>query len=223
MRLRFMALMLAGAVLAVGSAEAVKAPQTWDGLVQVKSKRLEMVYLQPGADFRGYTKVIVEPVEVAFHKNWQRQYNQSSRLGARRISDREVQNAVAKGIAASTGIFTDAFTKNGYQVVTEPGPDVLRVNTGIINIVVIAPDTRSTGVSRTYSSEAGQATLFVEARDSLTGAILGRAVDRRYVGDNIVMNRTDISNRADFRRQAEEWAKVSVRGLNELKARSPVR
>ena len=41
-----------------------------DGLVRVKSKRLDVVYLQPGADFRSYTKVMLDPTEVAFAKNW---------------------------------------------------------------------------------------------------------------------------------------------------------
>ena len=37
----------------------------WDGLVEVKPKRLDAAYLLPGADFRPYTKLMLEPVEVA--------------------------------------------------------------------------------------------------------------------------------------------------------------
>jgi hypothetical protein len=37
------------------------------------------------------------------------------------------------------------------------------------------------------------------------------------------MRRNSVTNRADFRRLVDDWAKISVRGLNELKASSPVK
>jgi hypothetical protein len=59
-------------------------------------------------------------------------------------------------------------------------------------------------------------------RDSLTGALLGRAVDRRLAGDNTVGQRNRVTNRSDFRRLVTRWAELSIRGLNELKIRAPV-
>ena len=47
----------------------------WDGLVRVKAKKLDYVYLAPEADFRRYTKVLIDPTEVSFRKNWQRDQN----------------------------------------------------------------------------------------------------------------------------------------------------
>lgn len=211
---------LASLMFVAGSAGVAKAPATWDGLVQVKSKRLNLVYLQPGADFRPYTKIMLDPTEVSFQKNWRRDYN--STAPGRRISDQELQNAISKGVSAANDIFSEAWTKGGYQVVTAPGPDVLRVTTGVLNIDVNAPDRPSAGRSYSFSSEAGSATLFVEARDSMTGAILGRAVDPRIVGDNSIAWRTSVSNRADFRDMVKTWADASVRGLGELKSLSPV-
>jgi len=218
---RLVAAAIAGAILLTGTASA-KVPTTWDGLIKVKSKRLDHVYLQPGADFRGYTKVIVEPTEVAFEKNWQRDYNRGNRTLSMRISDREVQDAISKGVSAATDIFTDAWTKGGYQVVTTAGPDVLRIKTGVLNISVNAPDQMAAGPVHSFSEEAGRATLFVEARDSVTGALLGRAVDARIIGDNGALRRTSVSNRGDFRDQVQNWANISVRGLSELKSLSPV-
>jgi hypothetical protein len=97
----------------------------------------------------------------------------------------------------------------------------LRIHVGIINIRVTAPDRRGAGRSYTFSSEAGSATFFVEARDSTTGALLGRAVDQRIAGDDLTSWRTAVSNRGDFRDLVQNWATASVRGMNELKARSP--
>jgi hypothetical protein len=212
-----------GGLLIVGGAAAAKAPVEWDGLQRVPSKKLQFVYIQPGADFRGYTKVMIDPTEVAFHKNWQRDYNSSNRSLSRKVSDREVQDAITKGVAAGTEIFTDAWRKGGYEIVSAPGPDVLRVRTTVTNISVRAPERQTAGRSYSFSDEAGHATLVVEVRDSTTGAILGRAVDGRVAGDNSVALRTSVSNRGDFRDLVQDWARDSVRGMAELKRLSPAK
>jgi hypothetical protein len=199
-----------------------KAADPNAGLVKVPSKRLKAVYLKPGADFRVYHKVMLDKTEVAFREGWQRDYNSSTR--AMRVSDRDVQQIVDKGVAASSDIFAKAFSDGGWPVVTAAAPDVLRVRTGIVNIRVTAPDVMTAGRSSVYASEAGQATLIIDAWDSSTGTLLGRAYDSQLAGDNtIVMRRTSVSNRGDFRRLVQDWAKISVRGLNTLKATSPVK
>jgi hypothetical protein len=214
---------IASAVLLAGSASAAKPPDTWDGLVKVNSSRADVLYLQPGADFRGYTKVMLDPTEVAFAKSWRRSQSSTDRGLSGTISDRQVQDAIAKGVAASNQIFAEAWAKGGYAVVTQPGPDVLRIKTGVVNIWVSAPDVPTAGRSHTFAPEAGQATYFVEAKDSLTGAILGRAVDQRFAGETAHNWRTRVSNRADFRELVDAWATNSVRGVDALKAASPIR
>ena len=224
MKRGILAAAIAGIFLASGGAHSAAAPESWDGLSRVNSKRLDIVYLQPGADFRAYTKVMLDPTEVAFHKNWRRDYNSSSSRNLNgQISERDTQNAIVKGVAASNELFAEAWTKGGYAVVTEPGPDVLRIKTGVVNIWVNAPDVKTAARSHTFAPEAGQATFFVEARDSQTGALLGRAVDQRYAGDAGPNWRTSVSNRGDFRDLVSNWGRDGVRGLNELKALSPIR
>ena len=214
---------IASLMIAAVPAGAAKPPATWDGLVQVKSKRLDHVFLQPDANFVGYTKVLIEPPEVAFEKNWARDYNRSSVSLTSRVSDRDVQKAISKGVTAAQDIFANAWTKGGYAVVQEPGPDVLRVRTGIVNIRVSAPDLPRAGRVESFAGEAGSATLFIEARDSVTGAILGRAVDSQFAGEHSHAWRTSVSNRDDFRDLVKSWAEASVRGMAELKSRSPIK
>ena len=62
----------------------------------------------------------------------------------------------------------------------------------------------------------------IEVRDSATGTLLGRAVDRRIVGDNMVGWRSSVTNKGDFRNVVKTWADISVKGMSELKALSPV-
>ena len=70
---------------------------------------------------------------------------------------------------ASLEVFTEAYKKAGLEAVTAPGADVLRLRPGVVDLYIVAPDNMSAGRSRTYTMEAGQATLFLEVRDSTTG------------------------------------------------------
>ena len=126
-RLVFAALAMAAAAAPV----TAKAPETWDGLIQVKSKKLALAYLLPHADFRAYSKVMFDQPQVAFAKNWQRDFNRSAMTLSGRISDKDVHDAVSQAESSLTKIFPERFTQEGYQVVTEPGPDVLRLGGGL--------------------------------------------------------------------------------------------
>jgi uncharacterized protein DUF3313 len=202
-------------------ASAAKPPDTWEGLYRVKSKRADLVYLLPGADFRGYTKVIIDTPQVAFKKDWKRDYNSTQRDMGRRVDDKDVRRAIDGGSRRFAEILTKEYGKAGYQVVTEPGPDVLRISTAVINIEVNAPDIMAAGRSRTYSQEAGQATLVLEARDSVSESLLGRAVDARIVGDGAPFARTSVSNAGDFERLFSDWARAGAAGLTALKEQPP--
>ncbi len=217
-----LALAVTAAPIAAAPALAAKAPTTWDGLLQIKSKRFDLVYLAPDATFAGYTKVMLDPTEVTVHKTWRRDYNSSGVGVGRDVSEKDVQKVITQGIAAAHDIFVKEFNEGGYPVVTEPGPDVLWLRTGVLDVRVSAPDTMDAGRVYSFANEAGEATYFVEVRDSQTGALLGRAVDRRVAGDNTIGQRNRVTNRMDFRRLVERWAELSIRGLNELKARAPV-
>lgn len=220
-RRQFTGLALAALASAGGNvAVAAKPPEEWDGLSRVKSKRMNLVFLAPGADFRPYHRVMLDPTEIAFRKNWARDYNSDRRGTQGRVGDSDVQRVITEGGKASTEIFAKAFTDGGYPVVTEAAPDVLRVRTGVINLSVTAPDMPMAGRSRVYANEAGSATFVIEVRDSMTAALLGRAVDGRFAGDTQAFIRNSVTNRSDFTQLIKTWATNSVRGLGELKALS---
>ena len=94
--------------------------------------------MRPGADFRPYTKVIVDTTQVAFRPNWMKDYNLDARLG-NWVSQEQADKIMAAAQTNFDDIFRDAFRKAGYEVVTAPGPDVLRVNSAILDLVVNAP------------------------------------------------------------------------------------
>jgi hypothetical protein len=204
--------------IAACAAPAYAAPTTtWDGLVQVNSKRFALAFLAPGADFSQYHKIMIDPVQIAFKKNYVRDFNRTRRGASSQIRDSDVERMVDQGSRSATPLFARAFSDGGYQVVTEPGPDVLRVQGSVIDIFVNAPDIRSAGRRTVIASQAGYGTFVVEARDSMTGALLGRVLDRRFAGDDIGRTRTSVSNRADFEALFRTWARQAVAEFGDLK------
>ena len=221
------ALMRALALVAVLSAPVAPAlakspPSTWDDLVLVNSKRFHLVYMLPTADFRPYSKVLIEPTEAAFQKDWIRDYNRTKVGLEGRVSNSDAEKAIQKISTGFKDVLAKACTAAGYQVVTTPGPDVLTLRSGIVNIKVNAPDLARAGRVRMYAEEAGDATYFVEARDSSTHALLGRVVDRQLAGNNSTLLRNAVTNKSDFNKLFKDWAAKTVAGLNELKTRAPV-
>jgi Protein of unknown function (DUF3313) len=179
----------------------------WDGLVKVKSRRMDEVYVLPGA---------------AFRKDWLRNMNES-RSVSRRIDQEQAARIMAAASSNFSDVWTRAFEKAGYSVVTTPGPDVLRVSPAIADLYINAPETFDSTRATTYTAQAGEATLILEVRDSLTNALLGRVVDRRETRNNLTLQQaTRVSNQADFRQLFSQWASIATKGMAELKASSPV-
>lgn len=197
-------------------------PATTEGLVKVPSKRLGAVYLRPGADFRTYTKIMIDPVQVSFRPGWLKDINSSRLTG--RVSEQDAQQIAAAMRSGFADIFAATFKAKGYEIVNAPAPDVLRLAAEIANVYMTAPDPLGGGAgTRTYTVEAGEATLALAGRDSTTGAVLGIAVDRRTTGGaGHATLATSTSNRFEFEELFRDWSLACVRGLEQLKAQSPL-
>ena len=197
-----------------------QTPESPDGLVKVTPRRMELAWLRPGADFRPYTKVIVEPTQVAFRPDWRKDYNLNATLG-NWVSQEQADKIMAAARTNFDEIFRDAFRKAGYEVVTNPGPDVLRVISGVLDLDVNAPLGQD-GPGTTWIISAGQAALIVEVRDTVTNALLGRVADRRETQDLGRQLASDTTNLYDFRLLFSLWAGICTKALGELKSVSPI-
>jgi Protein of unknown function (DUF3313) len=177
-----------------------------DGLEKIKVKGVDLAYRRPGATFAPYNKVILDPVEVAFSKNWD-----PSKAGSHvklSAEDREnIRSNVSKIVYEE---FVKALQKdNGYPVVQQAAPDVLRVRVSIINLYVNAPDTMTAGRSRTYTVSAGEMTLVAEFFDSETGEVLSRVIDRREARNSGMMTLSNsVVNASEARSVASSWARI---------------
>ena len=101
---------------------------------------------------------------------------------------------------------------------------MLRLSTAVFNLFITAPRsvTMSPGAN-VRTVDAGSASVLIQVRDSETGQVMGRALDVQTAGttDNY-LPRTPSGNQADFSILFDRWASISVKGLEKLKAASPI-
>jgi hypothetical protein len=215
--------LLTAAALTAAMPVAAKLPTTWDGLVEMKGRKLEAVYLLPDANFSNYSKVMLDPSQVAFQQDWRQNYNSTTMTLGNQITAQAVQQDIAEGEAALNKIFAQAFTKEGYQIVTAPGPGVARVGVAVVDLSITAPQS-DMGFGASYGVDAGEATLIVEVRDSVSNQLLGRGLDRRAAGadEGDGFPRNAVTNRDDFQQLFQTWANIAAKGLTELRASSPI-
>jgi hypothetical protein len=219
----FSAGIIAGLVLAAApTAIAQNQPALqWEGMQKASWKAFDEAWQTPGFDFRSYTKVMIDPAQATFRKDWQRDYNKVHFDLENRIRDEDAQKILAEAQKALGDEFTRAAQEAGYQVVTAPGPDVVRLTPFLTDLDVRAPDLRISARNESFAEEAGSARLVLEVRDSTSGALLAGGVDKRDIGDlTLLERRTSVSNRADFSRAFRRWAEFSFDALNGLGVKS---
>jgi hypothetical protein len=190
-----------------GAAVAREAPPpTWDGMKRVERPGLDAVYLREGVSLARYKKVMLDPVEVSFDKNWD-----PKRTGTLGSPNKVDTHAIREDLAKLARDVTrrELERKDGYPLVEAPGDDVLRVRAHIVDLYINAPDTMTPG-SHTYVLNAGEMTLVADLYDGQTNALIGHVIDRQRGLENgpfdfQIANR--VTNTAEANRILTGWAR----------------
>lgn len=187
--------------------------RTFDDLVRVDDPLVAEAFIDPDADFSVFKRVSVLQPHVAFRANWQRDQNRSR---SSRITVRDMERIKSDVATLFARVFTDRLESAGYEVVDIAADDVLVVRPAIIDLDITAPDIRTPGRSRSFTTTAGAATLYIQLFDSVSGEILGRAIDRRTARapGGVVQWSTSVSNQADARRMFGRWADTLIAFLD---------
>ena len=208
-----------GSALAAAVNPQLDEAMSIDGLKRLDTKQVDLAYVLPGASLAAYKRIMLDPVDVSFHKDWNPERT-GSRLKLSAQERENIRTGVAKVVEEE---FTRTLTaKNAYQITKDAAPDVLRVKVKILNLYANAPDTGAPGMSRTFVVSAGQMTLLLELYDSETGAVLARVVDRqegRNAGRMQISN--SVMNAGEAAQIANGWARILKKALD--KAREPVK
>jgi hypothetical protein len=189
------------------SALAQQTPRlTFDGLMEVENAQGTTAFIHPDVDFSVYTRVMLLDPHVAFRSNWQRDQNRSR---SRNINARDMTRIRDDTAAFFRQVFTQNLQMNdGYEVVDEVAYDVLILRPAIINLDITSPDVAASGRSQNHTASAGEATLYIELFDAVSGQIIGRATDRQRAGGGagMVSWNNRVTNRAEGRRIFNDWA-----------------
>lgn len=204
------ALMLVGALLTVAAIPAASVKDmaesmSADGLEQIKVKGIDLVYSRPGTQLASYSKLKIDPVQVAFRKDFEpKKTGSHMKLGTEELE--RIRSDVGKLVYEE---FVKELGKSTYAKVEVAGPDVLHVRPSILDLYVNAPDSMEAGRSRTYTMSAGEMTLVMDIADSETGQVLARVYDKREGRDTGSISWSNsVTNQAEARRIAANWAGI---------------
>jgi hypothetical protein len=159
-------LVLGGCVIAPSA-----GPTTPDGLQKRPDSRVDSVYAAPGTSLARYRRVMLDELDVAFKADWQAR---SPGVSAGEIGD-------IRMLAASLfrAAFSSELEKGGYTIVSSPAPDVLRVKAAVVDVDFAPASAAAAGVAGAYVVSTADISLVAELRDSQSGAVIARVIDRK--------------------------------------------
>jgi len=179
------------------------------GLELVASKNVGVLYRRPGVDISAYGKVIIGEPVVEFSKNWNPRNYGTFGLSAAQLKKIRVDLA-----AMAKSVFAKSLSDGGYEIVAEAGDGVLEITPNLVNVFINAPDVKSPGRSRSYTMDAGSATLALQVSDAVTGTVLAVAYDQRSSASSTFQWTTSVSNRAAANKVLAAWAEQVKRELD---------
>ena len=194
------------------------AEMTFDGLFPIKNTRVHSAWARADLDLTPFSKIMLEGVGVEYRPGGETGRSMSSRSNASHFEVTEAQKERFESLMRE--VFIEELGRSEhFTIVTEPGPDVLLIRGGLLDVVSFVPP-ETVGRSDIFLSRVGEATLVLEIRDSITEAILVRAVDRRAAEQSggFMSSSNRVTNAAEIRRLARTWARMLRERLDEFGA-----
>jgi hypothetical protein len=218
--LSMLAIALAGCASTPEFQSGPDAEVSYDGLTKLDKTIMDAVWAREDIDLSSYTKIMFEGVGIEYRDVNGPYSGRAGTTSTRSSSASEFQLDDATKALFEEEIksaFAEEVGKSDkYQVVENPGRDVLLVRGGLLDVVSrVPPETMGRGAI--FIDSVGEATLVLEIRDSMSNAIYARAVDRRAaqrMGQMMESNR--VTNRADVRRLGRRWGELLRSGLEGL-------
>lgn len=184
------------------------------GLELVPAKNVGVLYRRPDVDLSAYNKILIGQPAVEFSKNWNPRNYGTFGLSAAQLTKIRIDLA-----AMAKSVFAKTLSDGGYEIVTDAGDGVLAITPNIVDVFINAPDVPAAGRSRTYTMDAGSATLALQVNDAVAGTLLAVALDQRRSGASTMRWTTSVSNRAAAGQMLKNWAEQLKRELDAARAK----
>jgi hypothetical protein len=187
---------------------------THDGLVRMSGSELEGVWVRPDVDVSRYDRLLIGEVRLSYKRP------PTSRRGSSSPGNFPLaQSQIERLQQMLREALADEIRKSQrWSLAEEPGEGVLLIEPRLLDLVVRVPPNQDP-TERTYTTSAGQVTLVLELRDSLTGQILARVADRSEVrrpgaGSQQLYWSNSVSNTSAVRTIFRRWARIFVARLD---------
>jgi hypothetical protein len=180
----------------------------------VTSKNVGALYRRPDIDTSSYSKILIGEPGVEFSKNWNPRNYGNFGLSAVQLTKIRVDLA-----AMAKSVFAKSLSDGGYEIVTDAADGVLVITPNIVNLFINAPDIPTAGRSKTYTMDAGSATLALRVNDAVTGTLLAVALDQKHSRSSTMQWTTSVSNRAAADAMLKGWAEQLKRELDAARAK----
>ena len=197
------------------------AELTFDGLTRLDGTVMDVAWARKDIDLTGYRKVMLQNAGVEFRPVSGPYSGRAGTTSIRRSGqsvfpmDEATQELVIQTLSIA---FREELAQSTvFEIVDEPGPDVLLVRGGLLDVISnVPPDT--IGRSRNFLSRVGEATLVLEVRDSESKTVYARGVDRRAAEQSggMGMESNTVTNRAQVRRLGKRWGQTLREALDAL-------
>jgi len=192
------------------------AEVTFDGLTEVLNTHADKAWAVRGLDLSGYSKIMLQGAGIEYRPggNSGRSYVSRSRGGPYEVTPRQKERMLE---IVGEEFLEELSKSQRFTIVDEAGPDVLMVRGALLDVVSFVPDDRGPSNVDIYLSSVGEATLVLEIRDSISEAILVRAIDRRAAEDASGMFEANrVTNAAEVRRLVTRWARALRTSLDQF-------
>ncbi len=188
------------------------AEVTFDGLVRVDNSAFERAWVDPTIDLAGYSKIMAGGARFEYRAVRDVESARRSSATEFPISEQGKQRLQAD----AEEIFLEELAKSRhFELVSEPGPDVLLIRGAMLDIVSrVPPDI--VGRGEIYIDRVGEATLVLELVDSMSDETLARAAERGAAqsAGRTGMRSSTVTARAESRRLFRRWAVKLREGLD---------
>jgi len=179
---------------------------TPEGLRQVESRDGRLIFLRPGVDLDDFERVLVDPFAVAYANP-----RDASEPGPVRTLDSQTEARFTETLRSA---FIDQLGRSRfYALSTEPGPEAIRVQGLIYDLVVEQPPHDD---PRNFPICFAEMTLVLTVRHSETAQALARVADRIKLSCAEPHARFYTARWADVKAALRPWASFLRRWLEEL-------
>ena len=202
------------AVLAGCAAAPPAGDVSDDGLQRVEISLFDELYVAPGVSLANYKRVMIDPIEITFKKDWRKQHPD--------LSDRDFEAFRDELARLLHEKLVTELANGGYTIAESPDKDVIRLRPSIEKADFAGPE--PAGDKKTLAYVDGEMTLRIQGFDGPSGALIARVKDFEEDNETQILERADrISAYHNAQKIFKNWAEALRSAIDVAKVRAGAR